>query len=131
MHDPSQPQIYEATVLAIFIACMGLFGMATLILARRTKEVGIRKVLGASFLDIIFMLNRPFTWMVLIANLIGAPIAYYFMQNWLGDFAYRTSISLLLFVMVGIAALLIAWAAVSLQAIRAALVNPVRALRYE
>ncbi|MEZ5039445.1 MAG: ABC transporter permease [Saprospiraceae bacterium] len=120
-----------ATLLAIIIACMGLFGMATLILARRTKEVGIRKVLGASFLDIILMLNRPFTWMVLIANLIGAPIAYYFMQSWLADFAYRTSISLLLFIMVGIAALLIAWAAVSVQAVRAALLNPVKALRYE
>lgn len=120
-----------ATILAIFIASMGLFGMATLILARKTKEIGVRKVLGASPMDILVLLNKPFTWMVLIANLIGAPIAYYFMQNWLADFAYRTNVSVLLFVVVGLIALLIAWFAVSWQAIRATRLNPVEALRYE
>ncbi len=120
-----------ATILAILIACMGLFGMATLILARRTKEIGVRKVLGASPLDILVLLNRPFTWMVIIANLIGAPIAYYFMQSWLADFAYRTHVNVLLFLLVGLIALVIAWIAVSWQAIRATRLNPVEALRYE
>jgi len=120
-----------ATLLAILIASMGLFGMATLILARKTKEIGVRKVLGASSLDIVVLLNRPFTWLVVIANVIGAPIAYYFMQGWLADFAYRTNVSVLLFVLVGLVALLIAWLAVSWQAIRATRLNPVEALRYE
>lgn len=120
-----------ATILAIFIASMGLFGMATLILARKTKEIGVRKVLGASSLDILVLLNKPFTWLVLIANLIGAPIAYYFMQAWLADFAYRTNVNILLFVLVGLLALVIAWLAVSWQAIRATRLNPVEALRYE
>ena len=120
-----------ATILAILIACMGLFGMATLILARRTKEIGVRKVLGASAMDILVLLNRPFTWLVVIANLIGAPIAYYFMQSWLADFAYRTNVGILLFVLVGLMALAIAWLAVSWQAIRATRLNPVEALRYE
>ena len=120
-----------ATILAIMIACMGLFGMATLILARKTKEIGVRKVLGASSMDILVLLNRPFTWLVVIANLIGAPIAYYFMQSWLADFAYRTNVSILLFVLVGLMALAIAWLAVSWQAIRATRLNPVEALRYE
>ncbi|MBX2874831.1 MAG: ABC transporter permease [Saprospiraceae bacterium] len=120
-----------ATLLAILIACMGLFGMATLILARKTKEIGVRKVLGASSMDILVLLNRPFTWLVVIANLIGAPIAYYFMQSWLADFAYRTNVNVLLFVLVGLMALVIAWIAVSWQAIRATRLNPVEALRYE
>lgn len=120
-----------ATLLAIVIACMGLFGMATLMLARRTKEVGIRKVLGATSLDIVLLLNRPFTGMVVIANLIGAPVAYYFMQNWLADFAYRTSVNIFLFVLVGMIALLLAWATVSFQAVRAAQLNPVKTLRRE
>ncbi len=120
-----------ATILAILIACMGLFGMATLILARKTKEIGVRKVLGASAMDILVLLNRPFTWLVLIANVIGAPIAYYFMQSWLADFAYRTHVSPLLFIFVGLIALVIAWIAVSWQAIRATRLNPVEALRYE
>jgi len=119
------------TGLAILIACLGLFGMATLSTARRTKEIGIRKVLGASAMDIVLMLNKRFTVLILIANLIAAPIAFYLMRQWLRDFAYHVSISPWIFLLAGLFTLLIAWLAVSCQSVRAAVANPVRALRYE
>ncbi len=119
------------TGLAIFIACLGLFGMATLTTARRTKEIGVRKVLGASATDIVLMLNKRFTILILIANLIAAPIAFYLMQQWLRDFAYHVPISPWIFLLAGLLTLLISWLAVSYQSVRAAVANPVRALRYE
>lgn len=117
--------------IAIFIACLGLFGLAAFITERRIKEIGIRKVLGASILEIIVLLSKEFTKWVVIANLIAWPIAYYLMNNWLKDFAYRIELNWTVFILSGLIALLIALATVSYQAIKAALANPVESLRYE
>ncbi len=123
--------VSAATVLAILIAALGLFGIATLTTARRTKEIGVRKVFGATELDIVLLLNRSFTWLVLGATLLAAPLSWYLMQQWLSDFEYQAGISPLLIAAAGLAALLIAWLAVSYQSLRAARRNPVEALRYE
>ena len=120
-----------ATLLAVFIACLGLFGIATLSITRRTKEIGVRKILGATTGNILLLLNKRFTWMVLTANLIAAPVAYYFMNNWLKDFAYQTSISVGIFLLAALITIAIAWLAVSYQSLRAAVANPVNSLRYE
>jgi len=119
------------SVLAIFIACLGLFGLATFIAEQRTKEIGIRKVLGASVQGIVQMLSKDFMKLVAISFVIAAPLAWYFMNKWLQDFAYRISISWWVFVAAGLAALLIALLTVSFQAIRAAISNPVKSLRTE
>ena len=121
------------SVLAIFIACMGLFGLASFAAEQRTKEIGIRKVLGASETSLIFLLSKEFTILVLIANLAAWPLAYLFMRNWLQGFAYRINLNshLGLFLLAAVAALLIAWLTVSFHAIKAALVNPIDSLRYE
>ena len=120
-----------ATGLAIFIACLGLFGVATLMIAQRRKEIGIRKVLGASVADIVLMLNKNLSIQVIVATVVAIPLAYYFMQNWLSDFAYRVSISPWVFLLAGIAALVLAWVAVSFQSLKAAISNPVKSLRSE
>jgi len=117
--------------LAIFIACLGLFGLAAFSAEQRTKEIGIRKILGAAEGQIVFLLSKEFVLLVLIANLVAWPIAYWAMHNWLRDFAYRTSLQWDIFILGGIAALLISLLTVSFQAIKAALANPVEALRYE
>ena len=119
------------SVLAIFIACLGLFGLATFIAEQRTKEIGIRKVLGASVQGIVQMLSKDFMRLVAISFVIAAPTAWYFMHKWLQDFAYRINISWWIFVTAGLAALLIALVTVSFQAIRAAITNPVKSLRTE
>jgi putative ABC transport system permease protein len=118
-------------VLAIFIACLGLFGLAAYTAETRTKEVGVRKVLGASLAGIVGLLSKDFVKLVLIANLIAWPIAYFAMNIWLQDFAYRIEIGWWLFAAAAGAALLIALLTVSAQAIKAALANPVESLRYE
>jgi len=117
--------------LAIFIACLGLFGLASFTAEQRTKEIGIRKTLGASVISIVLLLSREFTWLVLAANLVAWPAAYFGMRKWLESFAYRVELGAELFVLGGIAALAVAWLTVSYQAVRAALTNPVEALRYE
>jgi putative ABC transport system permease protein len=117
--------------LAIIIACLGLFGLASYAAMRRTKEVGIRKVLGASVQNITSLLSMDFIKLVFIANLIAWPVAWYMLDKWLQDFAYRIDISWWIFVVAGIAALLIALFTVSFQAIKAALMNPVKSLRTE
>ena len=119
------------SVLAIFIACLGLFGLATFIAEQRTKEIGIRKVLGASVNGIVQMLSKDFMKLVAIAFIIAAPVAWYFMYKWLQDFAYRIEITWWIFAIAGFAALFIALITVSFQAIRAALMNPVKSLRTE
>jgi putative ABC transport system permease protein len=119
------------SVLAIFIACLGLLGLAAFITERRTKEIGIRKVVGATVPEIIIMLSKEFTKWVLVANILAWPIAYYFMSRWLEDFAYRININLWIFILSGILALIIALLTVSLHAIKAATANPVESLRYE
>ena len=117
--------------LAIFIGCLGLFGLATFAAEQRIKEIGIRKVLGASIQSIIFLLSKDFLKLVLIAAVIAFPVAAYAMHQWLQDFAYRINMGWEIFVLAGLAALLIALITVSSQAIKAALSNPVHALRSE
>ena len=123
--------LFYIAFLAIFISCMGLFGLASFMAERRTKEIGIRKTLGASVPNITIMLSKKFTSLVVLSNVIGWPIAYYTMKSWLGAFAYRTGIGINVFIWGGILALLIAWLTISYQSIRAALANPIEALRYE
>ncbi|MCO5949998.1 ABC transporter permease [Mucilaginibacter flavidus] len=120
-----------AMLIAIFISCMGLFGLATFTAQQRVKEIGIRKVLGASVTNIVSMLSKDFLVLVIIAFLIASPIAFYLMYTWLQDFAYRVYISLWIFLLSGLSAIIIAFATVSFQAIKAALANPVKSLRSE
>ncbi len=118
-------------VLAILIACLGLFGLAAFTTEQRAKEISIRKVLGATVSGIAAMLSRDFVKLVLVAILIASPIAWWGMSKWLQDFAYRTEIQWWMFVVAGLAALLIAMLTVSWQAVRAAVANPVKTLRTE
>ena len=117
--------------LAIFIACLGQFGLASYTIQKRTKEIGVRKVLGASIASIVGLLSKEFVKLVVIAMLIASPLAYIIMNRWLQDFAYRIDIGMLTFVLAGSVALVIALLTVSFQSIRAALANPADALRYE
>ena len=117
--------------LAIIISCLGLFGLASFSAEKRIKEIGIRKVLGASVQNVVGLLSRNFIRLVLIANLIAWPIAWFALDNWLKDFAYRVDISWWVFIIAGLAALAIALFTVSFQAIRAAVSNPVKSLRSE
>jgi len=117
--------------LAIFISCLGLFGLVTFTAEQKTKEIGIRKVLGASVTGIVRMLSKDFLKLVLIAAVIAFPVAWWAMHKWLDDFAYRVNIGWWVFVAAGIAALLIALLTISFQSIKAALANPVKSLRTE
>ena len=119
------------SLLAVFVACLGLFGLAAFMVQSRTKEIGVRKVLGASTPHLVILLSREFMLLILLANLIAWPIAYYLMRDWLSGFAYQTNLNILPFVASAIMALIIASGTVSLQAIRAARSNPIDALRYE
>ena len=117
--------------LAVVIACLGLLGLASFVAERRTKEIGVRKVLGASIANIVFQLTKQFTLLVLVANLVAWPLAYFVMTSWLDGFAYRTNIGLFTFLFAGALAILVAFLTISYQAIRAAMANPVKSLRYE
>ncbi|HEV7347704.1 ABC transporter permease [Telluribacter sp.] len=119
------------TMIAIFVSCLGLFGITTLLAEQRTKEIGIRKVLGASVTGITMLLSKDFLVLVLVSVLIASPLAWYFMDQWLADFAYRISISWWMFAVAGILAVTIALVTVSFQAVKAALMNPVKSLRSE
>ncbi len=120
-----------AAGLAIMIACVGLFGLAAFMAEQRTKEIGVRKVLGASISSIVGLLSQDYTRLVLLGLLVAAPLAYFAMNKWLQDFAYRIEIGWWIFALAGGLALLIALLTVCTQAIKAALANPVKALRYE
>jgi putative ABC transport system permease protein len=117
--------------LSIFIACLGLFGLAAFVADQKTKEIGIRKTLGASVVSIVMLLTRSFALSVIMANLIAYPIAYFVMTSWLQDFAYRINPDLSSFALAAIIALCIAFITVGFQAVKAALANPVDSLRYE
>lgn len=119
------------STLAIVIACMGLFGLASLMIVRRTKEIGVRKVLGASGSSIVLLVNREFTKLVVISFVIAVPIAWYAASQWLQDFAYRIEPGIWTFLLAGLMALAIAWLTVSYQSFRATRVNPVDSLRSE
>jgi putative ABC transport system permease protein len=118
-------------VLAIFISCLGLMGLAAYSIVQRTKEIGVRKVVGASVGNIVYLLSREFLVLVGWAFLVAAPLSWFFVNGWLSGFAYRISSYWWIFVLAGVTALAIALATVSWQAIKAALVNPVRSLRAE
>lgn len=119
------------TTLGLIIACLGLFGLASFVTQRRQKEIGIRKVLGASISDIVILLSKKFVFLILISVLIASPLAWYSMNKWLQDFAYRIDMNLILFVIAAAAAWVIALLTVSFQAIRAASASPVNSLRDE
>ncbi len=129
--DKLSTLLWIFTVMAIFVGCMGLFGLATFSAEQRVKEIGIRKVLGASVMNIVSMLSITFLKPVLIASLIAFPIAWWAMNSWLQDFEYRVTISWWVFAIAGIAALVIALVTVSFQSIKAATINPVKNLRTE
>jgi putative ABC transport system permease protein len=118
-------------ILAIFISCLGLFGMASFVAEQRTKEIGIRKVLGASVPNIWGLLSKEFVMLVMISCVIASPIAWYYLHNWLADYDYRVKVQWQVFVVTGFIALLITLVTVSFQAIRAAIANPTKSLRTE
>ncbi len=120
-----------ASALSIFIACMGLFGLSTLTVTRRTKEIGIRKVLGANAMQLVQLLSKDFLLLVVISALIAFPVSWWTMNKWLSDFAYRTAIGWWVFVFAGIASVIVAFVTISFQAIKSAIANPVKSLRTE
>ena len=116
---------------AIVISCLGLFGLAAFTAERRLKEIGIRKTLGSSSFNIVYLLSKDFTRLVFISILIALPISYFLVRNWMDQFAYKAELNLWIFLGAGLTALLIAWLTISTQATRAASVNPVDCLRDE
>lgn len=118
-------------ILAILISCLGIFGLASFVAEQRTKEIGVRKVMGASVVNLWGMLSKDFVVLVIISFFIAMPTAYYFMNNWLQKYEYRTGIAWWIFAASGIGALLITLLTVSYQSIKAALANPVNSLRSE
>ena len=117
--------------MAIMISCLGLFGLAAFTAERRQKEIGIRKTLGSSSLNIVFLLSRDFTRLVFASILIALPISYFLVQNWISQFAYKIDLNIWIFIGAGITALMVAWLTISTQAIKAARVNPIECLRDE
>lgn len=125
-------QLYKIFAgIAIFISCLGLYGLISFMAVQRNKEVGIRKVLGASVSNIVFIFSKEFTVLICVAFLVAAPLAYYFMHKWLTNFTFRINIGAGVFVITILASVIIAWATVGYRAVRAALVNPVKSLRSE
>lgn len=125
-------QLYKIfAIIAVFLSCLGLYGLASFMAVQRIKEVGIRKVLGATVGNVVYLFTKEFMWLIGIAFLIAAPLAWYFMNGWLQDFAYRIDISWWIFLIAGLLSLLIALITVSSQAITAAITNPIKSLRTE
>ena len=125
-------QLYKIfAAIAIFLSCLGLYGLASFMAVQRIKEVGIRKVLGATSGRIVYLFSKEFIILIAIAFLIASPIAWYFMHQWLQDYAYRINISWWVFAAGGIASIAIALITISFQAIKAAVANPVKSLRTE
>jgi putative ABC transport system permease protein len=120
-----------ASGIAILLSCIGLFAIALLMIGQRTKEIGVRKVLGASVPGIVLLVSRDFVKLVLIALCIAVPLAWFGMQAWLDNYSYRIDISPWVFVAVGLSAILIALITISFQSVKAALMNPVKSLRSE
>ena len=117
--------------IAIFISCLGLYGLVSFMAAQRTKEIGIRKVLGASVANIIYLFSKEFTVLILIAFAIAVPVAYYMMRGWLNNFAFRIAMNIWVFILAIVCSVVIAWITVGYKSIRAALSNPVKSLRTE
>ncbi len=132
LNDDRQGAIFGLFVgIAIFIACLGLFGLAAFTAGRRTKEIGVRKVFGARTRDVIFLLLWQFSIPVLVANAVAWPLAWFYLHNWLEGYAYRIALTPIYFLASGAAALVIAWATIFAHARRVAGANPIHALRYE
>ena len=119
------------TALAIVIGCLGLFGLTSFAAEQRTKEIGIRKVLGASLSGVVVLLTKEFSKWVIVANLVAWPVSYFALSRWLQEFPYRTDIKLWIFLGTGLMTFLVAILTVSYQSLRAALSNPADSLRYE
>ncbi|MBZ5857079.1 ABC transporter permease [Flavihumibacter profundi] len=118
-------------ILAIFISCLGLYGLSAYMAEQRTREIGVRKVLGASIFNIVYLLSTGFTRLILIATAIAIPVSWFAINSWLKGFAYRIDISWIIFAVASITALLIAWLTVSYESVRAAIANPIKSLRAE
>ena len=124
--------IFEAaTILAIVISCLGLFGLSLFTAEQKTKEIGIRKVLGASIPNILKLISVEFVRLIVIATLLAAFPAYYFLNDWLSNFAYRIDMPYYIFPLAGLEALLVALLTVSYQSIKAATANPINSIKYE
>lgn len=123
--------VLGAAVLAVLLSCLGLFALASLSVAKRTKEIGIRKILGATAADVVLLVSRDFVWLVVIANIVALPAAYLLMQKWLEGFAYKAEASMVVFIFTALLAFAIAALSVGSQALKAAVQNPVKSLRYE
>ncbi len=119
------------TLLAVFTCCLGLFGLAAYLAEQRTKEIGIRKVLGASISEVFLLLTRDFIVLVIISCTLASPIAFYFLQNWLQQYYYRIDIGPGIFIASAILAIVIALITISFQSVKAAIANPVKSLRSE
>jgi len=117
--------------IAIFISCLGLYGLVSFMAAQRTKEVGIRKVLGASVANIVYLFSKEFTVLIIVAFVVAVPVAYYMMSNWLNNFAFRIDMGVWIFLLAILASIIIAWITVGYKSIKAALSNPVKSLRTE
>ena len=117
--------------IAIFISCLGLYGLVSFMAVQRTKEVGIRKVLGASAKNIVYLLSKEFTLLIIIAFAIAAPVAYYIMYKWLQNYTYRIQLGVSIFLLAITGSIIIAWITVGHRAIKAAIANPVKSLRTE
>ena len=130
--EQKQSQLFTVfSGLAIFIACLGLFGLATFNTLQRVKEIGIRKVMGASVPSILSLLSREIVILIIAANVIAWPLAWYFMNQWLNTFAYHIDMNIAIYLVAAIAAILVALLTVSTQTFKAAMTNPSNTLRYE
>ena len=131
-HEKNQAEIMGAfSLLATVLAIMGLFGIALISISRKTKEIGLRKVNGATISEVMYLLNKDFVRWVLLSLIIGIPVSFYLMAHWQNRFAYKTELSWWIFAIAGGSAILVTLLTVSWQSLRAAAKNPVEALRYE
>jgi len=117
--------------LAIFISCLGLYGLVSFMAVQRTKEMGIRKVLGASIGHIVYLFSKEFTLLILLSFVIAVPVAYFMMNSWLENFAYRITMGVWIFAVAIVVSIVIAWVTVGYKAVRTAMANPVKSLRTE
>ena len=130
--EQKESQLFSIfAAVAIIIACLGIFVLAAFSAEERTREIGIRKVLGASVSNVSLLLSKEFGWLALAANTVAWPIGYFAMKAWLEDFAYRVELTIWPFIVAGLAALLLAFLTVSFQSVKAALANPVDSLKFE